>query len=216
MIVLDIESSGLDTGRCGIWQIGAIELENPDNQFLEESRIDNEDIIDENALKINGKTKEELRDESKQSQKQMILNFIDWAKTCKTKLIVGHNVAWDFFFIANKCRRYKIQKEFYDIFGHNVIDTYTIAQMKFFELNNKFSFHGDGKGKMGLKRVLGLCGMRDERVHLDNKNEISQKGSFHNALFDAKLAGECFSRLVYGKSLFPEFSGFEIPEELRK
>ena len=36
MIVLDIESSGLDSGRCGIWQIGALEFENPSNTFLQE------------------------------------------------------------------------------------------------------------------------------------------------------------------------------------
>ena len=77
MIVLDIESSGLDTGKCGIWQIGAVELENPKNQFLEESRIDEKDEIDQEALKVNGQTEGGLRDKNKQSQKQLILNFID-------------------------------------------------------------------------------------------------------------------------------------------
>ena len=33
MIVLDIETSGIDRVKCGIWQIGALELENPKNQF---------------------------------------------------------------------------------------------------------------------------------------------------------------------------------------
>jgi len=42
MIVVDIETSGIDYNRVGIWQIGAIEFE---NQFLEESRIDDEDEI---------------------------------------------------------------------------------------------------------------------------------------------------------------------------
>ena len=48
-IVLDLEMSGLDVVRCGIWQIGAIDL-NTMEEFLEESRIDNEDIIDQESL----------------------------------------------------------------------------------------------------------------------------------------------------------------------
>ena len=38
MIVLDIETSGL-TSDCGIWQIGAIDLTNPKNYFLEECKL---------------------------------------------------------------------------------------------------------------------------------------------------------------------------------
>ena len=212
MIVLDIESSGLDTGRCGIWQIGAIELENSENKFLEEARIDDEDLIQENALKVNGKTTGELRDKNKQSQKQMILNFISWAKTCKTRLVIGHNVGWDFFFIVNKCFKYGIKKDFHETFGNNVIDTYSIAQLKYFELNNSFAFKENGKRKMGLKRIIEFCGMTDNRINL----ETGEKGEFHNAMKDVKLTAECFSRLIYGKNLFKEFKEFKIPNYLLK
>jgi len=44
MIVLDIETSGLDSVKCGIWQIGAIDLAT-NEEFLEEARIDDEDIV---------------------------------------------------------------------------------------------------------------------------------------------------------------------------
>ena len=77
MIVLDIEASGLDSGRCGIWQIGALDFENPDNYFLEEGRIDDEDIVEQDALKVIGKEESELRDKTKQSQKQLIINFLN-------------------------------------------------------------------------------------------------------------------------------------------
>ena len=45
MIALDIETSGGNPVKYGIWQIGAIELENPKNIFLEEARIDEEDEV---------------------------------------------------------------------------------------------------------------------------------------------------------------------------
>ena len=80
MIVLDIETSGGYPTKYGIWQIGALEFENPENQFLEEARIDDEDKIEEEALKVGGKTKEELRDPNKQSQKELLDNFIEAMK----------------------------------------------------------------------------------------------------------------------------------------
>ena len=61
MIVVDIETSGLYPEKHGIWQIGALDFYNSQNVFLEEARIDDEDEISEEALKIIGKTKAELR-----------------------------------------------------------------------------------------------------------------------------------------------------------
>ena len=76
MIVLDIESSELDTGKCGIWQIGALELENPKNQFFEECKIDDTDIVEEGAMKVTGKTEGEMRSDNKQPQEQLISKFL--------------------------------------------------------------------------------------------------------------------------------------------
>ena len=60
MIVVDIEVPGLFPEEHGIYQIGAIDLNNPNNTFLEEARIDEEDKVLENALTIIGKTEEEV------------------------------------------------------------------------------------------------------------------------------------------------------------
>ncbi len=216
MIVLDIESSGLDTGKCGIWQIGAIELENPENQFLEEARIDNEDLVQEGALRITGKTEQELRDSNKQSQKKLILNFIEWAKICKDRIIIGHNIGWDLIILQNKCIKYNLHKELRKTIGFKGLDTYSIAQLKHFEIKGDFAFKEDGRGDMGLHKVLEFCGMQDNRINLDDNDEIEKEGTLHNALEDAKLTGECFSRLMYGKNLLQEFAKFKIPEELKK
>ena len=75
MIVLDIETSGLDNVKCGIWQIGAIDLDTHE-EFLEEARINDEDLILDSkvakpVLEVIGKKEENLRDNTKQSQKQI-------------------------------------------------------------------------------------------------------------------------------------------------
>ncbi len=68
---------------------------------------------------------------------------------------------------------------------------------------------------MGLRNILKLCGIEDERRSV-REDKISREGKPHNALEDAKLTAECFSRLVYGKNLFPEYAKFKIPGELTK
>ncbi len=215
MILLDIETSGIDTGRCGIWQIGALELENPINYFLQEGRIDDDDIAEEGALKVTGKTERELRDKKKQSQKKLILNYFGWLAPIKEKLFLGQNVGWDITFIQNKCIRYGILDKFREVQSQRSFDLHTIAQDRYKQIHNSYLLDEKGKSKMNLSAVLGLCGILDDRINVTG-SEVVKQGKPHNALEDCKLTGECFSRLMHGKNLFPEYSQSKIPKELRK
>ena len=196
MISLDIETSGLDSGRCGIWQIGAVEVENPKNVFIEEARIDNEDEISEESLQITGKTKEEIRDKNKQSQKQLILNFIEFAKTCKEKIILGHNIGFDMSFLLNKCIRYDIIDNFRKVVGYKGIDTHSIAQIKHLKEKGKFSLNENGKSDMNLTNIMKFVGLKDTRRKFEGDGRALSEGTPHNALEDAKLTAECYRRLM--------------------
>ncbi len=215
MIVLDIESSGIDTGKCGIWQIGSIDLNHPENQFLEEARIDEEDSVSQQALEITGKTEEELRDKNKQSQKQLILNYLNWRETCKEKITMGQNIGWDLNFIQNRCMKYDILDKFRKSSGQRGMDLQTIAQEKYKETYGKYLLKENGNSDMTLSKVLEFCGIPDQRKQV-SKGKVSKEGTSHNALEDCKLEGECYWRLENGKNLFPEYSQFEIPEVLKK
>lgn len=196
MIVLDIESSGLDSGKCGIWQIGALEFENPKNTFFQEARIDNEDKVTKEALIITGKTEGDLRDNKKQTQKQLIENFLEWCKACKEKVIAGQNVGWDISFIQNKCIKYGIHDKFHDVIGVRVIDLHTLAQIKFRGRNGKFKLKDKGNSDMNLSNIMEFCGLeKDKRMNLE-KNRIVKEGEPHNALEDARITAECFRRLL--------------------
>jgi DNA polymerase III epsilon subunit-like protein len=213
MIVVDIETSGGYPSKHGIWQIGAIEFEYPENQFLEEARIDDEDAVEEEATKIHGKNEEYLRDINKQSQKQLIINFLEWMKTVKEKDLICHNPQFDECFLRYKSLKYLNKDPFWPNY-HRAFDIHTIAQTKFFEITEKFLIKDD-HSDMSLSKILELCGLEDKRVSVKD-GEITREGTFHNALEDAKLTAECFSRLIYGKNLFPEFTKFKVPEELKK
>jgi DNA polymerase III epsilon subunit-like protein len=196
-IVMDIESSGLDKVKCGIWQIGAIDL-NDNEEFLEESRIDDEDFVEEDALKVIGKTEEELRDKNKQSQEKLIMNFFDWIKKRVVKNFLCQNPQFDVAFIEIKAKKYGLEIPF----KYKCFDLHTIAQMTQHKINGRFLFE-EGRSKMNLKEILEFVGMKDNR-------------QAHNALEDCKLTAECFSRLMYGKNLFKEYSEFKIPGVFEK
>ena len=200
MISVDIETSGTDFRKSGIWQIGAIDLETGE-EFLEEGRIDDDDKIanvpedKKTMFEVTGKTEKELRDQNKQSQKELLKKFFDWIYQRNEKFLLCMNPVFDIGFFNIRLSKYKLKRTF----NHRSFDLQNIAQMKYFQLNNKFRL----KEKFGLKEILEFCGIKDER-------------KFHNALEDAKLTGECFFRLVYGKGYFKEFEYLEIPEYLKE
>ncbi|MFA5173992.1 MAG: 3'-5' exonuclease [Candidatus Pacearchaeota archaeon] len=210
MIIVDIETSGnLDPERKGIWQIGALDSDNPNNTFLQESRIDEEDNIEEISLQVTGKTREELRDKKKQSQKQLLINFFNWVSKIDNKILVAQNTPFDYTFLYLKSKKYNLQFPF----GHRTIDLHVIAAMKYFQIRGEFLIE-NGNSKMNLPKILEFCGMEDTRVQVKD-NKVVKEGKPHNALEDAKLEAECFSRLLLGKGMFEEYSKFQIPEYLK-
>ena len=197
MIVLDIETSGVDLLHSGIWQIGAVDLDDPSRVFLDEARIDEDDTVEQGALRVTGKTEEYLRDKARQSQRELLLKFFIWCARSKYKNFVCQNPQFDVAFLKAKCSKYNLRFPFH----YRSFDLHSIANFKHLQLHGKFLLEND-HSDMGLTNILSFCGMKDERKE-------------HNALEDAKLTAECFSRVVYGKRLLPEFNGFEIPEKLK-
>jgi len=209
-IVMDLETSGLDIEKSGIWQIGAIDL-NTMEEFFEEGRIDDEDIIDEAALIVIGKTEEELRDKNKQSQKELLEKFFKWIdEKAKSKIFLCQNPQFDVGFLDLRTRRYRLKKPY----NFRAFDLHTIAQLIYQKINGEFLFKIKGSD-MNLGRIIEFVGMKDERIKMRN-SEVAEEGKPHNALEDSKLTAECFSRLVYGKKLFGGYDKFEIPEVLKK
>ncbi len=218
MIILDTEASGINREINGLWQIGAFELENPKNTFLMESRIDDEDEIHPSALEIVGKTEAYLRDKKKMSQKELIKKFFEWTNKIKSKSIIAQNPTFDIGFLEKKSTKYGLHNiravGTPDSFPlpYRTFDLHAIAQAVYMKLHGELLMK-DGRSDMGLSNVLKMCGIEDHRKKL-HQGKIVKEGPPHNALEDAKLTGEAFSRLMYGKNLLPEFKKFPIPKEL--
>ena len=113
MIVLDLETSGIYPEKHGIWQIGALDLENPSNVFLEEGRIDDEDVVEEEAVKVHGKNEAYLRNSEKQSQMELIEKLFNWARKVKIITAICQNPQFDLVFIRSKAEKYGINNPFH-------------------------------------------------------------------------------------------------------
>ena len=215
-IVMDIETSGLDKINCGIWQIGAIDLNNPKEFFLEEGRIDDDEFVQEDALTVIGKSEDYLRNENKKSQEELIQNFFNWMSRRGMRNLLCQNPQFDLAFIEIKAEKYGLKKNF----QHRAFDLHSIAQTIHFMVKNSFLLRKNYEkfeSNVNLTNTLNFCGIPDNRVLFvdDGKGQIKE-GLPHNALEDCKLAGECFFRLMHGKNLFPEYAQYEIPEHLKK
>ena len=207
-IVLDLEMSGLNPNENGIWQVGAIDLNNPEKIFFEESRIDDDESIDPEALKVIGKTEEQLRDEKKQSQQEMVEKLFAWIELRPLRNLLCQNPQFDAGFLAEKARKYRLKKTFH----YRSFDLHSISQTVFHRIKGKFSTH-EHNSTMDLKSILEFCGVPDLRIQMKD-GKVIQEGNPHNALEDCKLTGECFSRLIFGKNFFPEYAKYKIPSYL--
>lgn len=200
MIVVDIETTGFDAQKCAILSIGAVYFDNPENNFYQEARIDSDNLVNEKALEINGFSQEEIKDPKKQTQKELISNFLDWVEKQEIKILAGHNIGFfDLNFLKIKAEKYKLDFKT----RYRSLDLCSVAQTRYFQVHRRFLLDNLQENAMSLTRVLEFCGMRDER-------------KAHNALEDAKLAAECFSRLLQGRSLLPEYKSFPVPDYLKQ
>jgi DNA polymerase III epsilon subunit-like protein len=198
MIVLDIETTGLDPEVNGIVSIGAVDISSPDETFYEECRIREGEKIDDNALDVNGFTMDECRDKSKQSTRDLIQHFEAWLESRTVKMIGGLQVAaFDVPFFNKKSTQVGLRARLH----RRSIDLHSIAYAKMQTLGKVVPMT-DGWSVMDTDFIHPFCGLPKEPKP-------------HNALNGAKWEAESLHRLMSGKNLLKEFSRHPVPEYLK-
>ena len=194
MIILDVEASGVSPEKNSIVSIGALDLEDPDNQFYDECRVWDGAHISDEALAVNGFTKEEIIDETKKTEEEIVRAFIAWATDMPlVRTLAGQNPSFDRDFISAACRRAGIDFPF----AHRTIDTHTLAWMHMVK-NGIIPPIANHRSALNLDMILNYCGIPDEPEP-------------HNALTGAYCHAEVVSRLLYRKPLLREFASYEMP-----
>ena len=201
MIVVDVETSGVNAKKHSIVSLGAIDFFNPSNTFYEECRIwDGAHIMNEAhgdmkpVQEINGLSPEQMMDPQKQTVGELIQHFKEWTTTCKDVVFAGHNPSFDVEFITDSIDRFNIEWSL----PRRTIDQHSICYAHMLA-------HGveppqrNGKSFLNSDIVMEYVGIPTEP-----KPHIALNG----ALWEA----EALSRLIFGRNLLEQFKKYPVPD----
>jgi len=187
MIVLDIEASGVDEVKHSILSVGALDFDNPKNQFYEECRVWDGAHIDDEALAINGFTREQAVDHSKQTDEDLLKHFIEWSKTIKDHTFAGQNPSFDRDFLHRACDRYHLEWPF----AFRTLDLHSVCYTHMIKRGIKPPV-AENRSDLNSDKIMKYVGIPEEIQP-------------HNALNGAKIVAEALSRLFFNKNLLPEY-----------
>jgi DNA polymerase-3 subunit epsilon len=170
IIVLDIETSGLNPERNSMVSLGAVHYQSGE-EFYGECRVQPMSKIDDFALTVNGFTKEQITDESKQKPEDLCVSFLQWASKWDKVLLAGQQVgSFDILFLKHIHETSHLTLTTKWPFGHRSLDLHSVA----------FSRYSKSLSLDGILEAVGL------------KAEVKP----HNALNGARLETEAFKLLI--------------------
>jgi len=195
MLILDIEASGTEYHKHSIVSIGAVDFANPENRFYGECKIwPGAHVMDE-ALEVNGFTLEEITDESKKTEAELVTEFLEWTQHIADRTLTGQNVSFDRDFLKAGAQRAGLS---WDL-AYRTLDTHTMCWMHIINRGEEPPIDPQHRrSALNLDAVLNYCGIPEEPHP-------------HNALTGALCHAEVVSRLLHGKKLLPMFEQFAIP-----
>ena len=195
MLIIDIEASGTNYQKHSIVSLGAIDFSNPSRQFYLECKIwEGSHIMDE-ALAVNGFTKEQIIDSSKLTEAELVWQFMEWSEELSDRTLAGQNVSFDRDMLRAASERAGLNWTL----PYRTIDTHTMCYMHMVKRGILPPVDPEHKrSSLNLDVIMNYCG-------IDNEPKP------HNALTGAKSHAEVISRLLYDKPLLPEFTQFKIP-----
>lgn len=193
MIIVDVETTGTDPRYHSLVSIGAIDFDNPSDLFFKECRMFDGARIEDASLAVNGMTLEEINDSSKQTEGEIVAEFIEWMKGKRDHTVAGQNPSFDVSFILAAAERNRIDISL----AHRTIDLHSVAHYHMSKngtvppiKNNRTDLNSDT-----IMRYVG----------------IEPEPKPHIAINGAKWEAEAFSRLYNNKSIFREFENYKIP-----
>lgn len=195
MIAIDVESTSLDPVTGSILSLGAVDTDEPSNQFYDECHIwDGAHVTDE-ALAINGFSREEITSPERKSEAELVAAFIAWATDRpKNRMLAAQNVSFDLEYVQEACKRAGFECPF----GKRTIDTHTLVWLHMSERGIDPPLNEQRHSTINLDAALRYCG-------------IPAEPKPHNALTGALCHAEVITRIAYNRNIIPEFSTFPIP-----
>jgi len=175
MIIVDVETGGLDPRYNPLLSIGAVEYEHPFNIFYAEIKPLSGLTSNVKALQVNGIDLEKWS--TKPNLHSVMNKFFIWIQGTQEKTLAGHNSSFDRDFCNVNFRRIG----FGNIFNHRTIDLHSVAYTVFTKKKVFFD-------RLTSDEIYRLLGMPEEPKP-------------HNALNGAVWETEAFAKLLHNKVL---------------
>jgi len=203
ILVFDFETGGRDTSKCEIIQIGAVVINRNSLKIKDEfetmMKPDNFDALEDEALKVNHITREQLADAP--DAKTMFPVFAEWIKKHNIRKDKGSFGApipsgwgidgFDLPLFTRYCKQYGYwDKKWNNQSLLNPIFTFDVMKHVWFW----FRANGDAADNIKLPTVLEYMGV--------DQNEIASGA--HNALWDVKWTAKVAVKLLQVGSFLTE------------
>lgn len=169
---VDVETSGLNPKESSLLSIGAVDIQSG-AVFYEECQIWDGAHVSETALKINGFTREDITNATKDSEARIVVKFFQWLK--ERPMMIAHNASFDRDFIEEAAKRAGVANPF----SFRTIDIHSITQVEML--------------KTGAE-VPSILGLNKCLEHF----RLPAEPTPHNALTGAKCNAAIFNKLVHG------------------
>ncbi len=193
MIVLDVETTGTNPDVHSIVSIGAVDFNNPTEQFYKECRIWDGARVEQEALAVNGYSEADIKDPAKLSEREAVESFFVWLEGKENITIAGHNPLFDIGFIQAASARNQIDFPL----AQRSIDQHTLAF-----------------AHMTARGITPPTRNRKSDLNSDKVMEyvgIPTEPKPHKAINGAIWEAEAISRLLLDRNLLPQFSSYPIP-----
>lgn len=192
MIVVDVETTGTNPIKNSLVSIGAVDFENPAEQFYQECRMWDGAHVEPEAMMVNGFTEEQITDLKKPTEAEIIKNFLTWIELRPNQLVVAQNPMFDLGFL--QAATYRAGQDYR--LAHRSIDIHTVAFIHMVKRgieppmkNKKSDINSDG-----IMKYVGIPA--EPKPHI----------AINGAIWEA----EALSRLLYGKNLLEQFKRYPI------
>lgn len=193
MIIIDVETTGVNPDQNSLVSIGAVDFANPNIQFMEECQIWPGAHVEETALAVNGFTRDSLTDPHKKTEAETITNFLNWLEGRDDMVIAGQNVFFDTGFIRSAAKRAGVLCNL----SVRIVDLHSITYAHMIKrgitppiFNRKTALDSD--------KIMEYVG-----IGAEPKPHIAINGALYEA--------EAFSRLMHDRPLLAQFESMEIP-----
>lgn len=196
MIVLDIEATGTNPSKHSILAIGAVDLAHAEHTFYGECRAWEGAHIMEEALAVNGFSLSAVKDPAKQSEAELVRQFLAWSDDLDDRTLAAQNVAFDAAFLQAACERAGVAYPF----AHRTIDVHSVVYTHILLSGKQPPFDAYHRhSALSLDAARAYVGLPSEPTP-------------HNALEGALGHAEVLHRIWFGKGFAPRYASYPVPE----